>query len=365
MGAKIGEVDEICAPLMEISRQGDDDGTTLFFQRFTEMGDKLVSLATEDEAQGRLFSAGEKLSRAVTYFITAERMQAPRSVPRQALYQKVLSSFSRRIKLGRENCQRVEIPYEHANISGLFVKADSVTGPAPCVVLVNGLDVTKEFLYGMRLPHALARRGISSLVIDQPGTGEALRLHGLKAIYESERWGSRVVDWLETRSDVDAKRIGLAGISLGGYYVPRAVAFEPRFALGVVWGAIYDWGQVNKRRLVREGDRPVPHYWDHCQWVWDAKTVEEFMAKAEKVTVKGFLNRIKVPFLVTHGEKDRQIPVEQAHATYEGLVSSPKREIKVFTAREGGVEHCNADNFAGARDFIADWIAEVFGGRTA
>ena len=58
------------------------------------------------------------------------------------------------------------------------------------------------------------------------------------------------------------------GWSLGGYYAPRAAAFEKRLALVVAWGANHDWGAVQRRRLQREGERPVPHYWDHVLWVW-------------------------------------------------------------------------------------------------
>ena len=154
-------------------------------------------------------------------------------------------------------------------------------GPAPCLVQINGLDSTKEMIYRVRGPQALARRGVSSLIIDQPGTGEALRLHNLTAVYESEQWASKVVDWLETRPGVDPKRIGLHGVSPGGYYAPRAVAFEPRFALGVCWGANHNWGEVQKRRLAREGDRPVPHYWEHVCWVWGAKDMDEFMGSTQ------------------------------------------------------------------------------------
>ena len=152
-----------------------------------------------------------------------------------------------------------------------------------------------------------------------------------------EVWASRIVDWLETRDDVDPKRIGCEGVSLGGYYCPRAVAFEPRFACGVAWGANHDWRDVQKKRLAREGNFPVPHYWEHVRWVWGARDMDEFMAIAENVHLDGVLDRIKVPFLVTHGEKDSQIPLHWAHRTYEQLVNSPKRELKIFTEREGGV----------------------------
>lgn len=365
MGARIGEIEAMCAPLQDAARQPDAAGTKAFRETWASMADKLCALAEEDEARGRLISAGDKYNRAAIYLLTAERLQAHGVPGRAELYRRFLDVFARGLKLSGENCERVEIPYGDAHISGLYVRAEGVEGAAPILVQVNGLDSTKEMKYRVGLPAWLAKRGISSLVIDQPGTGEALRLHGMHAVYDSERWASKVVDWLETRKDIDPKRIGLEGVSLGGYYCPRAVAFEPRFAMGVVWGANHDWRDVQKKRLAKEGSFPVPHYWEHVRWVWGAKDQEEFMAIAENVHLDGILDRIKVPFLVTHGQKDSQIPLHWAERTYEQLVNSPKRELKVFTEREGGVQHSSFDNSANAGAYIADWVAETLGGRTA
>lgn len=368
MGARIGEIEEMCAPLLEAAQRGDDEGTQAFRMSWVAMGDKLCMLADEDQALGRDLSAGEKLSRAAIYYLTAERMQAHGAEGRTALYARVLDTFARGIALGRENCERVEIPYENGTLAGLLVRAEGVNanvdGPAPMLVQVNGLDSTKEMKYRVGLPHWLARRGVSSLVIDQPGTGEALRLNGWPARFDSEAWASRVVDWLETRDDVDAKRIGLEGVSLGGYYCPRAVAFEPRFALGVVWGANHDWREVQKRRLAREGAMPVPHYWEHVRWVWGAQDMDDFMRIAEQVHLDGVLDRIRVPFLVTHGQADKQIPVEFAQRSYDQLVNSPDRELKIFTPREGGIQHSSFDNSINAGHYIADWVAERFAAMT-
>jgi fermentation-respiration switch protein FrsA (DUF1100 family) len=88
------------------------------------------------------------------------------------------------------------------------------------------------------------------------------------------------------------------------------------------------------------------------------------MKIAESVHLDGVLDRIRVPFLVTHGEQDSQIPVVWAQRTYEQLINSPKRELKIFTAREGGVQHSSFDNSANAGAYIADWVAENLGGRT-
>ncbi|EKT4559708.1 prolyl oligopeptidase family serine peptidase [Pseudomonas putida] len=365
MGARIGEIEEMCGPLQEAAKQPDAAGTQAFRETWSKMADKLCSLAQEDEAQGRLFSAGEKYSRASSYLITCERLQAHDAPGRLDMYKRCLELFARSLELTEDKCTRVEIPYEGKHIAGLFIPADNVSGPAPVLVQVNGLDSTKEMKYRVGLPAWLAKRGVASLIIDQPGTGEALRLQGLTARYDSEHWASRVVDWLETRADVDANRIGMEGVSLGGYYCPRAVAFEPRFACGVSWGANHDWRDVQKRRLEKEGDFPVPHYWAHVRWVWGAKDMNEFMTIAENVHLDGVLDRIKVPFLVTHGEKDSQIPLKWAHRTYEQLVNSPKRELKIFTEREGGVQHASFDNSMNAGQYIADWVAETLGGRVA
>jgi pimeloyl-ACP methyl ester carboxylesterase len=362
-GAQIGEIDEMCRPLREAAARGEDAGTAEFFKSWVAMGDRLVSLAEEDDARGRHYSAATKLNRAALYYQTAERMQAHGFEPRKQIFRKAQEAFRRAMALGGENYERIEIPYLDGIIPGFLVNA-SAAKPAPLVVFVNGLDSSKEMLYWSGLGGELLRRGVSTLHIDQPGSGEALRAHALIATFDSERWASRVVDYVLTRSDVDPKRIGMAGVSLGGYYVPRAVAFEPRFALGAVWGANHNWGEVQVRRMAREGDRPVPHYWEHVRWVFGAKDSDEFMRLSAQVNLNGVLDRVRVPFLVTHGAKDRQIPLEYARQTYEQLINSPKRELKIFDERTGGVEHVSVDNMSYGRSYIADWIAETFGTHT-
>jgi pimeloyl-ACP methyl ester carboxylesterase len=364
MGARIGEIEAMCAPLIEASKQPDAAGSEAFRKSWERMADQLVELADDDRAQQRLISAGDKLGRAATYMLSAERLQSHGAPDRLDLYRRMLSTFAQSIDLAQENCQRVEIPYGSAHIAGLYVRAKPQGNTkAPLLVQVNGLDSTKEMKYRVGLPAWLAKRGVSSLLVDQPGSGEALRLHAMPAVYNTEIWASKIVDWIESdalmKSEVDAKRIGLEGVSLGGYFCPRAVAFEPRFALGVCWGANHDWREVQKKRLQREGSFPVPHYWEHVRWVFGATDHAHFMQLAENMHLDGVLDRIKVPFLVTHGEKDSQIPLQWAHRTYEQLVNSPKRALKIFTDREGGCQHSSFDNSANAGAFIADWVAET------
>jgi len=361
-GAQIGEIIDIITPVRDAANDGADQGTQLFMEQWVAKADTLIGLAEEDEARGRYFSAGAKLQRAALYLFNGERLQGHGAPGRLDAYRRALNAFQKGVRLSADNVRRVEIPIEGGTMPGLFTNGDG-DGPRPVVLFVNGLDSNKELLYWTRLPHALARRGISTLCVDQPGTGEAIRFDGLPAIFDSERWASKAVDWLERQPEVDASRIGMTGVSLAGHYVPRAVAFEPRIASGAVWGANHNWAEVQQKRLNREGENPVPHYWAHVMWVFGASDMEDFLAKAKGMTLNGVMDRIKVPFLICHGEKDRQISVDYARQSHDQLTSSPRRELKIFTAREGGVEHVGADNMAFGRDYIADWFVDTLGGK--
>jgi dipeptidyl aminopeptidase/acylaminoacyl peptidase len=363
-GGKIGEIVDMCASIKAAADNGEDAGTPQFLAQWVGMADRLIGLAEKDEAKGRLFSAGRKLQRAALYLLVAERMQGQGHPGRAATYRLAQDAFRKGMDYSGETWERVEVPLQEGTMPSLYIRAPG-DGPKPCVVYCNGLDSSKELLFWSNLPRALAQRGISTLCVDQPGTGETLRLQKLPATHESERWASRAVDWLVEQSDIDPRRIGMTGISLGGYFAPRAVAFEPRFASGAVWGANHNWAEVQQKRLKREGENPVPHYWNHVMWVFGAKDMDEFHDRSKGMTLDGVLDRIKVPFLITHGEKDRQIALDYARQSYDQLVNSPRRELKIFTAREGGVEHVGADNMSFGCDYIADWFAETLGGVTA
>ncbi|MBB3957768.1 alpha/beta fold hydrolase [Novosphingobium sediminicola] len=363
-GGQIGEIVDMCQPIIDAAAGGGDAGTPAFMKQWAAMGDKLVELAAEDEARGRGFSASAKLERASLYLMVAERMQGHGAPGRAETYAKALNAFEKSTALGSINRERVEIPLASGTMPALYTRGQG-EGPRPVVVYCNGLDSCKELLYWSRLPEALAQRGISTLCVDQPGSGEALRLQNLPVDPHSENWASKAVDWLETQPDVDPKRIGMTGISLGGHFAPRAVAYEPRFASGACWGANHNWREVQDKRMKREGENPVPHYWAHVMWAFGAETMEEFLEKSDAMNLNGHMGGVRVPFLVTHGSDDRQISVSYAHDCYDQLVNSPRRELKIFTAREGGVEHVGADNMAYGRDYIADWFAETLGGKTA
>ena len=255
--------------------------------------------------------------------------------------------------------------YKDTTLPALFVKAET-DGPAPCMIHFDGLDVMKELLYLSQLPGEFRRRGVSTLIVDHPGVGEALRMRNLKTFPEVEIPAGAAVDYLETRSDVDPKRIGIIALSLGGYYAPRAAAFEKRLKACVAWGAIWDWWEIRGKRGLDNGGEPsVSNFGEHVAWVFGVDTFEQAMEIAKKFSLADIIDRITCPLLVVHGANDRQVPLWTAEKTYEGAVNSANRKLKVFSIAEGGSEHCSVDNWAINHDYIANWVASVLGGHNA
>ncbi len=360
-GGLIDEVDRACRPLREAAARGADAGTPDLMRAWQGLTDSLVVQAEAADKAGHTRTAGQLYARAANYLCQAERMQSARAPGRLDTYRRVLDLQRNAIARKDPRLSRVAVPHEGTTLPAYFSRAPAAdSGRAPVMIMWNGLDSTKEHMYASGHWAELAARGISTLMVDCPGSGEALRLQGLTARIDTEAWATACVDYLLTRDDVDPAAIGLVGWSLGGYYAPRAAAFEKRLALVVAWGANHDWGAVQRRRLQREGERPVPHYWDHVLWVWGQESLEEFIELAAQVNLDGVVEKITVPFLITHGEADRQIPVEHAHRCYAQAVASPKRELRVFTAEEGGAEHIGLDHLPYVSAFTADWVAGTF-----
>lgn len=358
-GGNHGELDEVCRPVREAARAGADAGSAELFTSWIAVADQVAANAAADEAAGYRLSAGAKYLRASGYYLAAERLQSRDFAPRWAAYDKGLELYAKGSELRGLHVDFVEIPYEGSSYPAIFVH-DGTGTPRPALVSVNGLDSMKEQVN--MAGHGLANleRGMNTLFVDQPGTGEAIRKRGLPAIYDAERWGSPAFDYLLTRSDVIHAKIGIFGLSFGGYHAPRIAANDPRYALCAVMGANHVWGRRQRERLANEGENPVPHYWDHVMWVFGFDDRDDFLAYADQINLDGEVEKIRVPFLITHGENDRQIPAYNAQMSYDQAVNSPKRTLRIFTGADFEVEHCGADNGTGMRDYIADWCAETF-----
>ncbi|MBT0668243.1 alpha/beta hydrolase [Novosphingobium profundi] len=359
-GGNHGEIDEANRPIVEASKTlGPDKASALMFDSWIAVADQVAANAAADEADGFALSAGTKYLRASGYYLAAERMQSRDYPPRWAAYDKGMDLFHKGCALRGICVEKVEIPYGDTSYPAIFYHDGSGT-PRPTLVSVNGLDSMKEQV--CMAGHGLSNleRGMNTLFVDQPGTGEAIRKRDLPAVYNGEVWGTPALEYLLTRDDVIADKIGIFGLSFGGYHAPRIAANEPRYALCAVMGANHVWGKRQRERVANEGENPVPHYWDHVLWVFGFSDRDALLEYTDQVDLTGQVEKITVPFLITHGENDRQIPAFNAQLSYDEAVNSPKRHMRMFTKKDFEVEHCGADNGTGMRDYIADWCAQTF-----
>jgi dipeptidyl aminopeptidase/acylaminoacyl peptidase len=181
-----------------------------------------VEQAESAEKAGHIRTAGQLYFRATNYLSQAERMLAHSDPHRIPTYKRLLHLTQKAFDLHSPRVSRVEIPYEGTTLPAYYSQAPATdTGPAPVIVLVNGLESTKEHQYTSSHWAELAARGISCLMLDQPGTGETLRLQNIPARVDAEVWGAAAVDYLQTREDVAPSRIGIVGWSSAAT-TPRA-----------------------------------------------------------------------------------------------------------------------------------------------
>ena len=366
-GGQISEVDEACRPLREIAGikalQGDQTQQRAWFESWMKLAGRVERLGRADEDAKHPLSAGRKYLRAGIYYLLAERMPSHKDPRRLDAYTRGIEIFKRGLVLRKEPIEYVDVAYGKHKLPAIFSKAP-VAGRAPCMVHFDGLDVTKEIIYAA-IADEFRRRGVSLLIVDHPGVGAALRLLGLTSGPDTEKPARAAVDYLQTRSDVDAERLGIIALSLGGYYAPRAAAFEKRFKCAVAWGAIYDYGQCVADRIGGKGEPSVPGYAEHVNWVFGGETIEDTMKIVRQMTLEGIAEKITCPLLIVHGENDRQVPLWHAERTYEKAVNSPGRELKICRLADGGAEHCGADNSTLVVDYMTDWVAEKLGAHVA
>ena len=246
------------------------------------------------------------------------------------------------------------VPYREQTLPAYFIPAREPSGPKPTVMFLCGLDTTKEITY-LRIRDKLATRGINCLAIDSPGVGEALRVGKIYTRYDYEVPVGAAIDYLQSRDDVDGDRIGIIGSSLGGYYVARAAAFEPRLRAVVAWGANYDYHAVWHRRMTVGGAVAAPAF--QLMYITGTDTMDAAMKHIEKFQVGPIGQHITCPFLVAHGKDDQQISIEDAKKMF-GALGSKDKELKIFTGEDGGSAHCQFDNHLPALLYVSDWLAK-------
>lgn len=350
--AAMGEIDQVGQRLL--GREGDNEA---WGEEWSRMAQAMERRAQDAVAANHALTAGTYYLHAATYYGYGERY-LHLGERKLAVYRDHLRCFGEGMARRYPNAERVQVPYEGTTLPAWFMRGRGSGEKGPTVVFFNGLDGSKEvgILYG---GIELAARGINTLAIDGPGQGETLRLQNIPSRHDWEVPARAAYEYVASRSDVDAKRVAVMGISMGGYLAPRAAAMEPRFAACVAWGGHFDYHEawVRRRREMESGGTRVsaPHF--HLLWVLGVPDMDAAMEKLKGYTLAGVAEKISCPFLVVHGEHDSIVPVDYARRLYEA-VGSRNKKLKIFTAEEGGAEHCQGDNRVLGANYVADWLAD-------
>jgi dipeptidyl aminopeptidase/acylaminoacyl peptidase len=190
---------------------------------------------------------------------------------------------------------------------------------------------------------------MATLMVGGPGQGEAEYDFAIRPDYEYVV--GKLIDWVSKRTDVDSKRIGIWGLSLGGYYAPRAAAFEKRISACIGICGPYDWGALwdNLPALTKAAFRLRSKSADDA----------EAKRKAGELSLRGVAKRIECPLLVVGAGLDRLCPPEDA----ERLVSEASGPAELLMVPDGNhVAHNRAYRY---RPQTADWMARQLGVRLA
>jgi dienelactone hydrolase len=297
-------------------------------------------LAADFERQGRKVTAHEFYLRAADFYRRA-LVYLPEVDPRMLpTYKKLETSFDVAWSLVAPPFERVQIPYEGHKLDALFYPGRGKSGSRlPVVYNYGGAD-------GILLrgedggAGQYVRRGMSFIDVDGPGHGGTLREKKLYAPPDSERVAKAVIDYLVTRSDVDATRIGLHGSSMGGYSGPRCATSEKRIKAVAVWSGAYN--------LVDDIFDYYPPIQDRLRWLVGAKNLKEAREKIKEFTLEGRAHRIECPLLVGYSHDDRVMDPRGALKLYENAVNSPQREML------DGVGH--GHKRFDRQTYIADWF---------
>ena len=241
--------------------------------------------------------------------------------------------------------ERVAIPYEGTTLYGILRKPRAISSP-PLVVMCMGLDSAKEEMDSNE--SVFLARGMATLAFDGPGQGEAEYELPIRGDYEVAV--KSVIDWAEGRTDLDAARIGAWGVSLGGYYAPRAAAFDTRIRACIALSGPYDWGEVwpELNPLTREAFRVRSK----------SPTLDAAGKHAATLTLKGSASNIRCPLFIVAGKLDRIVPWQDA----ERLARDAFGPVELLVIEDGN--HVANNRAYRYRTQSADWMAGLLNATT-
>jgi esterase FrsA len=292
-GLDAGEVREALAQLKSLDRDE-------WASAWSAVGDRHM-------AQAKLLDPAKHYKYAFEYYLFA-RFPLENSPGKVKAYDKALEAFAAYAKLQNPPIETVRIPFEGKEIVG-YLRLPKGARPAPLVLTIGGLDGRKEnasFRNDAYLPH-----GVGYFSFDMPGTGQSTIR---QVVPGAEREFTRVLDYIATRDDIDAKRVVVYGGSWGGHWAARLAYTEQKRIRGAVvqGGPVHEYFQPEWQRKAIGTREYLFELFEARAAIYGAKTLDDFLAYGPKMSLKtaGWLDKPSAPMLVINGMRDTQVPVE-------------------------------------------------------
>lgn len=377
LGSAYANLTDVGETLATIERIPDGDGEA-WVTEWTRTADQVLGLAEESLRGGHRVSARSRLLRASTYYDHASAMSPGSSDPSRytSLWEKHRDCWDRAVELFDTPVERVEIPYEDTTLAGYFFKPDTSDAPRPTVILNNGSDgpVSSQWSQGGR---AAVMRGWNAITFDGPGEGAALHRQGLYFRHDWEHVVTPVVDHLVARADVDPSRIALQGISQGGYWAPRAAAFEHRLAALVadpgVMRVASSWEMhlpADMVQLLDDGNKADfdavmamdPDQGRQRMLAWRiapygvTSIFDAYVAARRQTLDAATVAQIRCPTLVLDPEHEQFWP-GQSQQFFDALQC--EKQLVRFTAADGADWHCEPAAQSRRDECVFDFLEDV------
>ena len=306
---------------------------------WVEVGSEHEQLGRTALDEGRTRSAGEHLAQAAVYHHFAKFVFVVDPAQMRAAHERAVACLDDALPHLDPPGRRVAIPFEDTHLAGVL-RLPPGEGPHPLVLLLPGLDSTKEEL--RTTEQTFLVRGLGTLSIDGPGQGEAeyeLPIRGDWSPVAEAVWA-----FLVERDDVDHDRLGVWGVSLGGYYSARvAAALGPRVRACVSLAGPFNFGECwdGLPQLTRDTFRVRS----------GAAGDDEARAVALTLSMAGVEADLVAPLLIVFGRKDRLIPWQQAEKLRASVAGA-----ELLMLEEGN--HGCANVAPWHRPVTADWLAQ-------
>ncbi len=369
-GADLGE-------LLTITGQVEDFDQESWFQAWNAMALKVRATGNEFVASGHDLAARQAFFRATNYFRAASIYMYDKDPRGVIAWQNGRDTFLKAAGLSDGLIEPVCIPYEQTTLPGYFLSPDNSGKQRPLLLIQTGLDATAEDLYFI-LGALAVQRGYNCLIFEGPGQGEMISIQKLPFRHDWEKVVTPVVDYALTRPDVDHERIALLGYSMGGYLVPRALAFEKRIRWGIVDGGVYSVfdGTMTKfpdevRQAVESGkcsaeidalvlqemdDRPDVHQFiTQMLWTFQAETPCELFTRLQDYTLESVMGDIQTEMLVVNSSED-QVAGSNAQAKKVFKALEGQKTYLEFNASQGGQFHCQLGAPVVSSERILNWL---------